>query len=97
VISGRQSDTAGASLHHVEARESWDKSEKYVTREELAEALEGAEKRLESNLEEQFRTQKLAIGSLRTMITDTDMLLERLLERLETSADRVGETVDREL
>lgn len=57
-------------------------SKNYVTGNELAEALEHAERRFEAGMEARFRTQSLAVGSLRTMIADTDSLLERLLERL---------------
>jgi hypothetical protein len=68
-------------------------NENYVTGRELAEALGRVEKRLGENLDERFRTQALAIGSLRTMITDTDILLERVLERLDASAESTKSTV----
>jgi hypothetical protein len=58
----------------------------YATRRELADALVAVERRIESGVAEQFGRQMLAIGSLRAMIVDTDALLERVLERLESSA-----------
>jgi len=70
-----------------EAERRRSENEDYVTRKELAEALDRVEKRQEAHLAEQFRTQALAIGSLRAMIADTDALLERILERLEAYAD----------
>jgi hypothetical protein len=57
----------------------------FVTRQELTEALALAEKRLQRNLRDQMDTHMLAIGSLRTMIANTDSLLERVLHRLEAS------------
>ena len=40
---------------------------------------------METRVAEQFGYQMLAISSLRTMIVDTDILLERVLSRLESS------------
>jgi hypothetical protein len=42
---------------------------------------------METRIAEQFGHQMLAIGSLRAMIVDTDILLERVLRRLESASD----------
>jgi hypothetical protein len=59
-----------------------------VTREQMAEALDRTEKRIERTLaqkmEREFGNQAQAIRSLRAMIEDTDTLLERVLSRLES-------------
>jgi hypothetical protein len=59
----------------------------YVTREELRTCLKRTEGRVETRMAEQFGHQMQAIGSLRAMIADTDILLERVLSRLEASAE----------
>lgn len=56
----------------------------FVTRLEMAKALEDIERRMEKTVWEHLGRQMLAIGSLREMILDTDTLLERVLERLES-------------
>jgi hypothetical protein len=65
----------------------------YVTHEELKKLLGGTEKRMENHVAEQFGNQMLAIDSLRAMIVDTDMLLERVLSRLDVSS-REGSSRD---
>jgi hypothetical protein len=57
-----------------------------VTHEELARLLEQTERRMEGHVAQQFGNQMLAIDSLRAMIVDTDMLLERVLSRLDSSS-----------
>ncbi len=64
---------------------------RFVTKEEMAGALERTEMRIEDSIAEQFGKQSLAIGSLRAMIADTDALLERVLERLESSVPEEGD------
>ncbi len=77
-VARQRSAHDGAS--HTEA-------EGFVTRDELAEALSRTEKRLAENVASQFERQTVAIGTLRAMIVDTDALLERVLDHLETSAE----------
>jgi hypothetical protein len=67
------------------------KPEDFITSHQLAEALARTEKRLETSIVGQFGTQNLAIGALRTMITNTDALLERILGRLESAAQDAAE------
>jgi hypothetical protein len=95
-VSSNRSEVHGAVGAREEEPGGKNDLEDYVTKAELADALERAEKCLEVNLEERFRTQSLAIGSLRTMVADTDALLERLLERLESPADPPPDTFDGE-
>lgn len=55
----------------------------YITRKDFTEGLERLEKRFANKVGEEM----LAIGSLRAMIGDTDVLLARVLERLESMAE----------
>jgi hypothetical protein len=63
----------------------------FVTRHEMADALQDMQTRIEDGVKEQFGRQMLAIGSLRAMIIDTDALLERVLARLEASVSDPGD------
>ena len=75
-----------------EGAEQTIESKDYVTKKEMADSMDRFERRIEAHLAEQFRTQALAIGSLRAMISNTDALLERVLERLEASADSADDS-----
>ena len=57
----------------------------FVTHEELAATIDRANAGMRSELERKFETQNLAVGSLRAMISQTDVLLQKVLERLESS------------
>ena len=57
----------------------------FVTHEELAATIETAAARIRTDVERRFETQSLAIGSLRSMISQTDVLLQKVLRGLETS------------
>jgi hypothetical protein len=57
----------------------------YVTPEELKEALGRTEKRMDRHIANLFGNQMVAVDSLRAIILDTDMLLERVLSRLDAS------------
>jgi hypothetical protein len=76
------SEAAGLRAKQDETRQK----QVWVTREELNEALDLAARRMQISVAEQFGHQMLAIGSLRAMIADTDALLNRVLDRLESSA-----------
>jgi hypothetical protein len=78
---------SGGETHSKEQERKEDDGEAFVTRREMTAALERAEKRLAASVDQQFRTQAQAISSLRTLIADTDALLERVLERLESPAE----------
>jgi hypothetical protein len=58
----------------------------YVTHEELKEALGRTERRMVHRVAKQFGNQVVAVDSLRAMILDTDMLLERVLSSLDASS-----------
>jgi hypothetical protein len=58
---------------------------KYVTREELHSALAGAQAQFEQELSSRLETHSAAMGSLREMISETDELLSRVLDRLESA------------
>jgi hypothetical protein len=57
----------------------------YVTHDDLRHAIDESEKRIARNVSDQFGRQMLAIGSLRAMIGETDILLEKVLEMLESA------------
>jgi hypothetical protein len=59
------------------------REEVYVTGRQLSDALALSEGRIQERVAAQFDGQMLAIRSLRSMILDTDAMLERLLSRLE--------------
>lgn len=83
--SAGANDLAGR-LARVEAavsRLTADREEDYVTGRQLSDALALSEERTQEKVAAQFDGQTLAIRSLRSMILDTDAMLERLLSRLE--------------
>ena len=75
-----------ASAPPTSARQS-SKDEDYVTRKDFTEALDRLEKRFANKVGEKISSQMLAIGSLRAMICDTDALLTRVLDRLESLSE----------
>lgn len=58
-----------------------------VSREEVDEAVNQALKRFEDRLEQRFSFQERAAETLRAMIAETDRMLERVLEGLNSMAD----------
>ena len=75
-----------AAAAPTSARQS-SKDEDYVTRKDFTEALDRLEKRFANKVGEKISSQMLAIGSLRAMICDTDALLTRVLDRLESLSE----------
>lgn len=67
------------------ARPDRENSNEFITLQQLTEAIVLSEKRVQRNFREQMDTHMFAISSLRTMIANTDSLLERVLSRLEAS------------
>ena len=57
----------------------------FVTREELAAAIDRATARIGGDLDRKFQAQSNAVNSLRAMISQTDVLLQRVLEGIENS------------
>jgi hypothetical protein len=57
----------------------------FVTREEMAEAIDRATARIGGDLDRKFQTQSRAVNSLRAMISQTDVLLQRVLEAIENA------------
>jgi uncharacterized coiled-coil protein SlyX len=62
-----------------------------VSREEVDNAVDQALKRFEDKLEQRFSFQERAAETLRAMIAETDRMLERVLEGLNSMADARGE------
>lgn len=62
-----------------------------VSSQEVAEAIDRATARLECDLDRRFAVQSLSIASLRSLITQTDRLLERVLGHLEDAAEESGD------
>jgi hypothetical protein len=58
----------------------------YITHKEVTEILEQTEKRMAGHIAQQFSHHMLAIDSLRAMIVDTDVLLERVLKGLDSAS-----------
>jgi len=67
----------------------------WVDRRELAEAIDRATARIDRQLEARFEKQSRAIGSLRAMIGQTDILLERVLDGLATARPAIGDMEER--
>jgi hypothetical protein len=57
----------------------------FVTREELAEAIDRARARIGGDLDRKFQAQSRAVNSLRAMVSETDVLLQRVLEGIENA------------
>lgn len=57
----------------------------FVTREELATAIDRATARIGGDVDRKFQAQSNAVNSLRAMISQTDVLLQRVLESIENS------------
>lgn len=58
-----------------------------VTRGELRQLVDAAMAKLESGLDERFGRQARSVEALRTMVGQTDELLERVLEGLEATEE----------
>ena len=58
----------------------------FVTREELADAVDRATARVRAEVERKFEAQSLAVSGLRAMISQTDELLQKVLEGLESAS-----------
>lgn len=67
----------------------------WVDQRELAGAIDRATARIDRQLEARFEKQSRAIGSLRAMIGQTDILLERVLDGLETARPVIGNMEER--
>jgi predicted nuclease with TOPRIM domain len=81
----------------LQARDSQlqSKTEQAVTRDELSSALEKASVAIYSAVETRFEEQTRSVEALRAMVTETDELLERVLDRLEAmrneaEANKIG-------
>ena len=57
----------------------------FVTHEELAGAIDRATARIGGDLDRKFQAQSNAVNSLRAMISQTDVLLQRVLDGIENS------------
>jgi hypothetical protein len=57
----------------------------FVTQEELAAAIDRATARIGGDLDRKFQAQSNAVNSLRAMISQTDILLQRVLEGIENA------------
>ena len=57
----------------------------FVTHEELAAAIDRATARIAGDLDRKFQAQSNAVNSLRAMISQTDVLLQRVLEGIENA------------
>lgn len=66
----------------------------FVTHEELAEAIDRATARISGDLDGKFQAQSRAVNSLRAMISQTDILLQRVLEGIE-NAESEAQLVER--
>jgi hypothetical protein len=55
-----------------------------ITEDHLSQALDKALERVQSGIEERFADQARSVEALRAMVSQTDELLERLLDRLES-------------
>ena len=55
----------------------------FVTHDELADAIDRATARIGGDLDRKFQAQSRAVNSLRAMISQTDVLLQRVLEEIE--------------
>jgi hypothetical protein len=55
----------------------------FVTHEELAEAIDRTAARIDADLDRKLQSQSRAVNSLRAMIAQTDILLQRVLEGIE--------------
>lgn len=58
--------------------------DRMATRDELASALDRVFGRMEQEVEARFEQQSRSVEALRTMITQTDELLQRVLDGLES-------------
>lgn len=65
-----------------------------VSHLELAEAVDRATARIFSEVDRRFEIQKLSLGSLRSLILQTDQMLERVLSHLEDHAAGDGVSED---
>ena len=58
----------------------------YVTQEELAETIDRTTARIRMEIDRKFEAQSMAVGALRGMISQTDALLQRVLDVLEQNS-----------
>jgi hypothetical protein len=72
------------------------RQEAYVTRIELAEALDGVFGKLTNNVDTRFERQTRSVEALQLMIGQTDELLQKVLDSLETMRNQAIEN-DRNL
>jgi hypothetical protein len=90
----RAANPLGTGQATKQPQPSTRKGEDYVTKRDFTDALDRLERRFANQLGEKMNNQILAIGSLRAMICDTDALLERVLDRLETLTPNQDEDED---
>jgi len=63
------------------------RAEHLISRDQLATALAAAESRVIASVDARIQAQSLSIGALKVMFRQTDSLLERVLEALESHWD----------
>jgi hypothetical protein len=99
-VAGPEDPSAGLQMEELAARlqqieravgemSKRDAVHDFVTHEELAAAIDRATARIGGDLDRKFQAQSNAVNSLRAMISQTDILLQRVLEGIENSESEV--------
>ena len=64
-----------------------DVTRRHVTPQDLADAIGKATERISNDIDQRFEVQRLSVQSLRALVAQTDELLEKVLLRLEDTAE----------